>query len=144
MSRHIHLIFIGLFILFSCDKDDASTIEISKALEGKWSVNETSQYYKSPSSVYQVNISKVSGEESQIVISNFYQLGFEANVVGVINGKKIELIENQEITTSGISTYTILSGTGNISDDYQSIDWNYQVDDGSGQIDNAEAIYEKL
>jgi len=144
MKRHINLILVGLFILFSCDKEDASTIEIAKALEGEWSVNETSQYYKNPSIVYQVTISKVSGEESQIAISNFYQLGFETNVIGVINGGKIEFIENQAIATSGISTYTILSGTGNISSDYQSIDWNYQVDQGSGQIDDAEAVYTKL
>lgn len=144
MKRKIHLIFIGLFILFSCEKEDASTIEIAKALEGEWSVNETSQYYKSPSSVYQVNISKVSGEENQIVISNFYQTGFETNVFGVINGEKIELVKNQEVAISGGSTYTILSGTGNISSDYQNIDWNYQVDHGSGQIDDAEAIYTKL
>lgn len=144
MKRFLYIfIFLSLIIL-SCEKDDQSDIEVAEALEGEWSVDETSQYYKNQMSTYQVEITPVSENDDQVLISNFYQLGYENSVMGDIEGKKIKLVPNQEIIVSGISSYTILSGTGNISDDYQNIDWNYEVDDGSGQIDYVEAIYTKI
>jgi len=144
MKKNFCIFFFLSLILISCEKDDESDIEVAEALEGEWSVDETSQYYKNQSSVYQVEITPVSENDDQVLISNFYQLGYENSVMGEIEGKKIKLVPNQEIIVSGISSYTILTGTGNISDDYQNIDWNYEVDDGSGQIDYVEAIYTKI
>ena len=73
-------------------------------------------------------------------ISNFYQLGYDSEeVIGDISGNRIELRPDQHV-----AGYTIISGTGTITDDYQNIDWQYKVDDGSGDEDNASAVYTKL
>ncbi|MCF8335131.1 MAG: hypothetical protein K9H65_00885 [Bacteroidales bacterium] len=121
----------------SCE-GERTPAELIEALEGDWKVEENSSRY--PESTYYVTISISGQDSSRIYISNFYEL--EGEVAANVEGQNINLIEDQDIIMN-ITTYTILSGRGRITDDYRQIDWSYQVDDGSGEIDEVEAVYTK-
>jgi hypothetical protein len=137
----ILIIMVALFFA-SCEEELTGDVSTAEALEGIWSVNENSDFVGNTS--YQVNIDIYSDDSSSVLISNFYQLSYESGeVIGDISGNRIELRPNQVIDYEGV-TYTVVSGTGTISDDYQNIDWQYEVDDGSGTIDNVTAVYSKL
>jgi hypothetical protein len=136
-------IWVIMAVLFfvSCEEELTGDVGTAEALEGNWTVNENSEFAGNTS--YQVYIDIYSDDSSSVLISNFYQLGYESGeVIGDISGNRIELRPSQDINYQGI-TYTVESGTGTISDDYQSIDWQYKVDDGSGTPDNVTAVYSK-
>lgn len=136
--------FALVSLFFSgCENALTDSVTTAEAIEGEWRVEENSEFYSGTSS-YQVYIGIAPNDSSKVVISNFYQLGYDAEVTGNISGNRIELDPNQLIDLSGVSSYVIKQGGGTVSDDYQRIEWQYQVDDGSGVIDNADAIYTKL
>ena len=126
-------------IVVACESEQngAGTAE---ALEGRWKVDETSEIYKSTASVYYANISIAPNDSSRIIISNFYNLGSGNEVIGIVEGNRIELVANQEYTHLS-STYIFKNGTGRIATDYQSIQWEYTVDDQSGILDHVTATY---
>ena len=132
-----------LLLCFSgCENTLTGDVSTAEAIEGEWNVEENSEFYSGTSS-YQVYIGIAPSDSSKVIISNFYQLGYDTEVTGNISGTRIELDPNQLVNLSGISSYVIKQGVGTVSDDYQRIEWQYQVDDGSGDIDNADAIYTK-
>jgi hypothetical protein len=131
----------AMVILISCEQTNTPA-EVIEALEGRWKVEENSQFYKSTTGVYYVTISTSQENSSRVFLSNFYDLGQDKSVSAVVNDYRIDLDPEQEITALN-STYVILSGTGTIADDYQSIQWSYEVDDGSGQVDHATAVFTK-
>ncbi|MFO8234750.1 MAG: hypothetical protein R6U04_05010 [Bacteroidales bacterium] len=141
--KGIFVLFISVVLIFlaACEDERLNPEDDTSVLEGEWEVDEDSEFYKSTQSRYRVYISVSETDTSQVVISNFYQLGYEnAQVVGEVSGKRIQLLQDQSIETQGV-TYTVLSGNGEIADDYRSIDWEYEVDDGSGDVDNVTARY---
>ncbi|MFP4042284.1 MAG: hypothetical protein ACOCZ4_01970 [Bacteroidota bacterium] len=148
MNRIIHAGILLIFTLFifitACENELLNPAEDTSVLEGEWTVEEQSETYKSKKSSYRVYIS-VSEEDSTVIeISNFYLLGYEnSRISGKVDGKRIELFQNQTIDTEGI-TYNVVSGTGVIASDYRSIEWEYKVDDGSGIVDNVTASYVKI
>lgn len=132
---------VGVLIFVSCEEELTGDVNTAEALEGEWVVDENSEFAGNTS--YQVYIDIYSDDSSSVLISNFYQLGYESGeVIGDISGNRIELRPSQDINYQGI-TYTVENGTGTISDDFQSIDWQYDVDDGSGTVDNVTAVYTK-
>lgn len=140
LTTFIGVILVVLFFA-SCEDELTGNVSTVEALEGEWTVSEDSELAGSTS--YRVYIDIYSDDSSSVLISNFYQLGYDdGEVVGDISGNRIELRPDQAIDYYG-STYIVVSGTGTISDDYQNIDWQYEVDDGSGTTDNATAIYSK-
>ncbi|MFP3860857.1 MAG: hypothetical protein ACLFUW_08545 [Bacteroidales bacterium] len=148
MNRSIHAGILLIFTLFifitACENELLNPAEDNSVLEGEWTVEEQSETYKSKKSSYRVYIS-VSEEDSTVIeISNFYLLGYEdSRISGKVDGKRIELFQNQTIDTEGV-TYNVVSGTGVIASDYRSIEWEYKVDDGSGIVDNVTASYVKI
>jgi hypothetical protein len=133
---------INLFGMVSCEQEQTEP-GTREALEGDWTVDENSQFYKeSAENVYNVYISLSTGDTTGLYIANFYQLGFENEVRATLDGDRIRLEPGQEVTLLN-SLYKIIEGTGVVASDYQSIDWTYQVDDGSGQIDHVTAIYSR-
>jgi len=132
---------MSMLIFYACEEEQIGDIRTAKALPGEWRVNEESENLGSSS--YQVYMGIAAGDSSKVIISNFYQLGYDTEVIGFISGNRIELKNNQEVSLSGISSYNIKSGSGTVSSDYQNIDWQYIIDDGSGKIDNVSAIYSK-
>lgn len=132
---------VGVLMFVSCEEELTGDVNTAEALEGEWVVDENSDVAGNTS--YRAYIDIYSDDSSSVLISNFYQLGYDTGeVIGDISGNRIELRPNQEIDYYG-STYTVVNGTGTISDDYQSIDWQYDIDDGSGTVDNVTAVYTK-
>jgi len=129
-----------MMVSISCEREN-NPADLIKALEGRWLVDEQSEFYKSTSGTYYVDISISSEDSSKIFISNFYDLNYQ-NVTANVSSNMVELDPDQEISIYTY-TYCIQSGSGIVSDDYQSIEWQYNVDDGSGQVDHVKAIYTK-
>jgi hypothetical protein len=138
------LLALSMFVLgmTSCEQEQAIPGS-QEALEGEWVVDENSQFYKrTASNVYNVYISFSLQDSTALFISNFYQLGHENEVRATLDDNRIQLEPEQQVTWLN-STYEIVEGTGVIASDYQSIRWNYQVDDGSGQIDHVTGTYSR-
>lgn len=132
----VRLVIITFF-LSACENEFTDVVSMAEALEGEWKVEEASELLGESS--YRVDINIYSDDSSSVSISNFYQLGYDSeDVIGDISGNRIELRPNQQV-----AGYEIISGSGTITDDYQNIDWQYKVDDGSGEIDNVTAVYTK-
>jgi len=110
----------------------AATID---KIEGEWSCDEQSSIYKATAEVYTVYISPDPDNASGVIIDNFYglQTAARANVVGMSL-----IIPNQSLEGD-----FDVSGSGIISSNHKEIDMTYEVDDGSGVIDNATALYTK-
>ncbi len=136
-SRLVNIMLGVLLVMNSCDVADdllGGNPAVAK-LEGEWTCDETSEIFKSTSSVYAVTISADPDNDNGIIIDNFY--GINAAVYATISGMSLN-IESQ--TAEG--GYTI-SGSGIIASNYQEINWTYIVDDGSGVVDHVTAVYTK-
>lgn len=134
------LISSTLILLVGCEELDQvlDTRSPRDKVEGQWSCNENSSIYdpvKSTMGTYEVYISKHPSDSTKIIIDNFYQLGWNVEVVASINNRTIT-IGNQ--TT--LHDFTILSGQGDISSNYKKITWTYRVSDGA-ETDNVTAEY---
>lgn len=130
------LIIIMMMISVSCEKERTSA-KLIKSLKGEWDVSESGPY---GNTTYDVNISISAQDSSRIFIYNFYDLGDE--VTANVEGHQINLVEEQKVSFHTTS-YIIVSGSGTITDDYRNIDWRYQVDDGSGDVEDVTATYTK-
>ncbi len=134
-SLRIAVIFLSgmtflLFIPTGCEylNDEPET------LEGTWHCIENSSIYGSQA--YEVNISYLKTDSSQIGINNFYNLGSGKRAVANVD------IWNLKIFSQAIDGFGV-SGNGTISGDLRMITLTYQVDDGSGTTDQVSATYEK-
>ncbi len=101
-----------------------------------WKCDEESNFYKSAKEIYWVEISKHPTDSTRIIIYNFYNV--KADAEAVMNG--LDLTLPLQTIKGGFT----VSGTGRINKDYKEIHWQYIVDDGSGQLDNASAVYSRL
>ena len=100
-----------------------------------WRSTEISAIYGKSS--YLVDISKEPLDSAEIVLSNFYNLGINTEVKGVLNGYKI-YISAQVVNGNEIS------GEGTLAGDYSVISFVYEVDDGSGETDNVAAEFNRI
>ena len=100
-----------------------------------WRSTEISAIYGK--SNYLVDISKEPLDSAEIVLSNFYNLGINTEVKGVLNGYKI-YISAQVVNGNEIS------GEGTLAGDYSVINFVYEVDDGSGETDNVAAEFNRI
>jgi hypothetical protein len=123
-------IAILLLILSGCE----SLNDEPETLEGTWNCTENSSIYGYQT--YEVKISYLKADSSQIGINNFYNLGSGNRTVANVD------IWNLTINSQVIDGFRI-SGSGTISGDLKRISMTYQVDDGSGTIDHVTATYEK-
>jgi hypothetical protein len=105
-------------------------------IQGEWSVDETSQYFKSTMDVYSVTFSPDPDNPNGIIIDNFYNVGI--SVKGNVSGGSIT-IPNQNAQDG-----YVVHGSGTISNNRQEINMDYIVDDGSGVEDHCTAILTKL
>jgi len=112
--------------------------DVREKIEGQWSCDETSEIFKSTAEIFSVYISPHPHDSTKVLIDNFYELGYDVSAVATVSGR------NLYISTQTVGDgYTIL-GSGTISANYNEINWNYSVEDGSGETDNVTATYTKL
>lgn len=132
--------FSTILLLNSCEDllNDLTSAEIAQKLEGSWQCDENSSIFKSTQDIYSVYIYMSDSDSTRIFISNFYALGESIGATALVNGYSITIpIQTLE---GGFE----VGGTGTISSDLKEISWNYTVDDGSGEIDEVEAVYTSL
>jgi hypothetical protein len=138
------VLVIGIFLLAfatSCEdllNNSGSGLDVRAKIEGQWSCDETSEIYKSTAEIFSVYISSDEDDSTKVLIDNFYELGYDVSVVATVSNRNLYL-DSQTVGNG----YTII-GSGTISSNYNEIQWNYSVEDGSGQVDNVTATYTKL
>ena len=133
----IILILTAFLPINSCEvAGDLVGNETVAELEGVWSVDETSEIFKSTLETYSVSISPDPDNMNGVIIDNFYNVGISvrANVSGT------SLSIPQQDAEDGYS----LSGSGTISNNSNEINLEYVVNDGSAQDDHCTAVYTKL
>ena len=107
-------------------------------LVGAWRVTENPAPGKSGDEVYWVDITRHPLDTTRIVISNFYNIGANSLAEAELSGMKLTL--PSQLLPGGF----MISGSGDIAGDWKTIDWTYNVDDGSGQPETFSAEYKKL
>ena len=100
-----------------------------------WRSTEISGIYGKSS--YLVDIAKEPLDSTEVVLSNFYNLGINTEVKGTLNGYKI-YISVQVVNGNEIS------GEGTIAGDFSAINFVYKVEDGSGEEDNVVAEFNRI
>jgi len=134
----IFILMAGIvFLLNSCELADDFTGNATVAkIEGDWSCDETSEIFKSTGSVYSVTVSADPDNGNGVIIDNFYDVNIavRATVAGS------SLIIGNQTAEDGYE----VSGSGTISSNFEEINLNYNVDDGSGVVDHVTAVYTKI
>jgi hypothetical protein len=131
------LLLLGI-VSVSCNDvlSDPTSEEIANKIEGQWSVDESSDLFKSTLQGYVAYIYADEQVKNLIYIEGFYGLGDNVSAEALVNGYSITLTSNQTI-----GGYTLLSGSGVINKNLKEIIWNYSIDDGSGVADAVVATY---
>lgn len=137
MKRYISYKVCLLLVVFcySCeilDDLDTETGYVRDQIVDTWRCEETSEIFGK--SAYLVDISKSFSDSSNIILDNFYNLGFGVEVVASLSGFKVN-IQPQIVDGNTIS------GKGTIAGNYRSINFDYTVDDRGSKIDNVTAIF---
>ena len=88
--------------------------------------------------IFSVYISPHPNDSTKVLIDNFYELGYDVSAVATVSGR------NLYISTQTVGDGDTILGSGTISANYNEINWNYSVEDGSGEVDNVTATYTKL
>ena len=129
----LSVLIAALLIFMSCEDLLSILGDPRSKLIDDWKVDESSPTSKSGEEIYWVAITEHPTDSTKILISNFYNVG--ANVEALLSGRYLTLPGQ---TISG--GYTV-SGSGNIESDWNSINWSYSVDDGSGIPESITAVY---
>jgi hypothetical protein len=126
-----------LLTAVSCELiTDNTNQSVAEKLEGRWQVEESPIDFKSAKDAYIVYIDIYQVDSNTIAIDNFLDLN-AGSVSATISGS-ILTIPTQELS-GGWTVY----GTGVISNNYQTITWNYYVDEGSGSWHQSNPVYTK-
>jgi hypothetical protein len=139
MLRLLSALFVLILIMNSCEVAEeilGGNVTIEK-LEGSWMCDEDNGKRKSVMEMYEVEISADPNNENGILIYNIYGLGEGIYAEAGVSGKTISI--NDDVT-GGFH----ISATGNVTSDYENINWSFSVDDGSGVPENFTAVYTKI
>ncbi len=143
-KEFIQIIVSVIMVLgfIACEKEELENNN-RDLLVGSWNVIEkeaendiTKTNTRSLNDAYMVSISKSEVYESEVLISNFFQLGNDFVVNATIDGKNIEI---PQVTINEVS----VRGSGTISGNKKKITWSYWVDMGDGNELEYQATYNK-
>jgi hypothetical protein len=123
------LLIIPIFFLASCEKDEKRTSVI-----GTWQCVEVGTV--STPNPYFVDIAYDYNDTTRLILYNFYNIGYSSEIIAEYEGNKITLISQV------VGGYSFV-GEGVVSSNYKEIEWQYEVDDGSGMIDYVSAVYSR-
>lgn len=138
MKKIIFIPILIISLIWSCELENTDLLTTTEKLEGQWMCDENAELFKSTLDQYTVYIEISPIDDKNVLISNFYQLGHNIDVVASISGMTITL--PYQTTTDGFE----VNGAGTISSKYNKITWRYYVDDGSGFVDQVDAVYTKV
>jgi hypothetical protein len=133
--KNLSIIAFFLTVTFiSCQKDETpsnnptgAVTDVRDRYTGTWTASESSQIYGQTN--YQVNIKKAPNDNNQVIIENFYNLGFTNAVYGVLSNNNTAIIINQQsVSGHSISGNLTIYATNDIRG-------TFNANDGSG-VDN--------
>jgi len=133
--RYTFIIGILLTLLYSCNSNDTNTTSSDPRsnFTGNWTCVEAS--HLNGNSSFTVTISLNPNNSSQILLANFYHLGTNQSVYGIVANTNVTVPQQ---TVNGIK----VSGSGNLANNNTKINWNYFANDGA-DIDTCTAVYTK-
>ncbi len=128
-----------IFFLGSCEllEDDFDPADTRTKIEGQWLCDEDAAAFKSTMEAYPVYIWLDDFDSTKINIDNIVNLGFEVTASVTMNGQQLTIPDQM------LKGDIRINGSGEISSNYKTIDWNYSVDIGDGILDSYTAIYTK-
>ena len=139
LFRNLAGILSVMLLISSCDFgediDPDNSDDPRDNIVDTWRSTEISAIYGK--SIYLVDIAKEPLDSTKVVLSNFYNLGIDTEVKGTLNGYKI-YISTQVVNGNEIS------GEGTIAGDFSVINFEYDVEDGSGEEDNVSAEFNRI
>ena len=139
LLKNIAGILSVMLLVTSCELDDnINTDNVGDPRDNivdTWRSTEISAIYGKSS--YLVDIAKEPLDSTEVVLSNFYNLGIDTEVKGTLNGYKI-YISVQVVNGNEIS------GEGTIAGNFSAINFVYKVEDGSGEEDNVAAEFNRI
>ncbi len=132
-STRALLIIFSLFLIYSCEEDNADVIPDEDPVEkflGNWKCAEDSEVYGS-GYVFDVIITRNPGNSSEILIANFYHQGMNEKARALIAGNNV-IIMKQTICDDTIE----IEGSGKYSGG--EVNLEYTAYDGA-DLDNVVA-----
>ncbi|MBA7559646.1 hypothetical protein ES708_01261 [subsurface metagenome] len=139
LFKNLAGIILVMLLVTSCDFgediDPDNSDDPRDNIVDTWRSTEISAIYGKSS--YLVDIAKEPLDSTEVVLSNFYNLGIDTEVKGTLNGYKI-YISIQVVNGNEIS------GEGTIAGDFSVINFEYDVEDGSGEEDNVSAEFNRI
>ena len=139
LFKNLAGIILVMLLVSSCDFgediDPDNSDDPRDNIVDTWRSTEISAIYGKSS--YLVDIAKEPLDSTKVVLSNFYNLGIDTEVKGTLNGYKI-YISTQVVNGNEIS------GEGTIAGDFSVINFEYDVEDGSGEKDNVSAEFHRI
>lgn len=132
-ATSLFLTILTVLMMISCEPElDLDSEEITNSLPGIWICQESQL-----KQAYEVRLVKSTIRSNSLIVYNFYNLGERAQVEIRVDGYELDLFQqtfSDDYTTKG-SAY--------MNDDLDEIQWSYEVDDGTGLIEQYNAIYTK-
>ncbi len=139
LFRNLAGILSVMLLISSCDFgediDPDNSDDPRDNIVDTWRSTEISAIYGK--SNFYVDIAKEPLDSTELILSNFYNLGDSIEVKGTLNGYKI-YISTQVVNGNEIS------GEGTIAGDFSVINFVYEVKDGSGETDNVSAEFHRI
>jgi hypothetical protein len=117
------LLFIPLFQ--SCQNDISNLDDPRDAIAKKWRVTDNSGSYAGTHG-YDVTITKDANESTQVLFTNFHDLGSADKLKATISGSILTIV-----TPNNLDGTYVITGTGTISNDLKTITFNYSVKAGA-------------
>jgi hypothetical protein len=127
------------FVTMSCEDILTGLIDgdSREKLTGSWLCDESEGYLKAVAETYRVEIYLHPDDSSKVLIFNFFNLDPDISAEATLSGSRLSLYG--QTLEGGF----MVSGSGIISKNYTQIDWEYSVNDGSGENYEMTAVYTK-
>mgnify|MGYP006966886464 CR=1 FL=1 len=134
---HTTLLFLSLMLLLgACKKDNDPDVATRDDYLGVWQCNEYDLNHQLIAT-FQIEIISHPSFSDKVLIDNFNQLGQGFQLEGVVNNTFIDF--PQQILSS-----TTISGSGLITNNLNTLDLQYSVDDGTGQAETVDADCDRI
>ena len=136
----LRVLTTALLILLCISCEDLLSVlgDPRSKLIDDWKVDENTTAYKSGEEIYWVAITEHPTDSTMVLISNFYNIDENAMAEAVLSGRTLTL--PGQALPGGFT----VSGSGAIQSDWNTINWSYSVDDGSGIQESFSAVYTRL
>lgn len=119
-------LFLSLFLVILTSCTDSGPVTYT-SIKGAWRCEEYNPI--TGNRIYMVEIDPKKSDNTQYLISNFYNEDVNEFIFAGLNGNKLTISQQQ------IVTVVVKSGSGTVSADFKRIDLQYKIYDGLREFD---------